>query len=100
MSDLEEIRIRNWRMATSEPSGMVLWFDPSTEIPRLFRSPPSDGDEASAAESAPLADGGRAEYLDKVRSVRGDGDGDGSLSLTHEEQSQWLSEQLGLPFGT
>ena len=100
MSDLEEIRIRNWRMATSEPRGMVMWFDPSCEKPAFFRLPTSDGDEAPAVRSVPLADGGEPEYLDKVRSVRGDGDGDGSLSLTHEEQSQWLREQLGLPFGT
>jgi len=33
--------ISNWRICQAEPSGLLLWFDPMIEFPRLFELEPS-----------------------------------------------------------
>jgi len=35
--------IRSWRVLKAEPSGLLLWFDPMIECPRLYElEPPKD----------------------------------------------------------
>ena len=38
--------VRQWRMVTAEPSGMLMWFDPELETP-LLRSTHLDSDTGS-----------------------------------------------------
>ena len=33
--------IKQWRIMKAEPSGLLLWFDPMTEFPRLYELEPS-----------------------------------------------------------
>ena len=33
--------IAQWRVCQAEPSGLLLWFDPMTEFPRLYELEPS-----------------------------------------------------------
>ncbi len=45
-----EITVCSWRIVKGDPSGMMMWFDPTCEEPRLVRLPclqeeaPHDGD--------------------------------------------------------
>jgi len=45
------LAVRQWRIVTAEPSGLLMWFDPLREIP-LLRSTLPDGD---CHEQAPPA---------------------------------------------
>ena len=65
---MNRISICNWRVQRAEPSGLHLWFDPSTELPALFTRHP---DSEPALLDLPLgvdlaSDDG---YLDRVVSV-------------------------------
>ena len=45
--------IRNWRVMRAEPSGLVVWFDPSRESLRLYEGMelPKEGGVRSPMES-------------------------------------------------
>ncbi len=66
-----EIPICNWRIATGDPIGLLLWFDPSTEVPSL---------STLTKEQKPVK-------LDRVISVR---------AMDEDEDSVVSSNQLGL----
>ena len=42
MDKLRRIEIREWRVARAEPSGLMLWFDPTCETPRLYAKDPPE----------------------------------------------------------
>ena len=43
--------ICQWRVMEAEPSGLLLWFDPETEFPRLYEvEPPRDSGVDSYCE--------------------------------------------------
>jgi len=66
--------ISNWRISRGDPSGLLLWFDPLTEVPLLRE----------------LTKGEQAVKLDSIISVGAlDEDEDGVSSL----------DQLEIPFG-
>ncbi len=63
-----EILVRGWRVRQSG-TGADLWFNPATELVKLFHAPPGDsvGDSDSGSDS--LDRPGELGYLDKVGSV-------------------------------
>ena len=62
--------ILNWRVWSVEPSGLVVWFDPSMEFLRLYSLPEQRSVAQSHAELEPGLDReGVTDYLDKVGSV-------------------------------
>ncbi len=87
-----------WRMMEAEPSGCMIWFDPSSEVVRLYRiSPPSDSD--SVPSGAPeLDEGGESGYLDKVVSVSASEPGPARLTSPEFTQLDFLEEEDELPF--
>ncbi len=53
------ITVRQWRMMAHQPTGMLMWFDPSTETPLLRRRNPQQdaGVLAFTRGDAPAAPG-------------------------------------------
>jgi len=49
--DLERIEIRMWRMCDGAGQGVMMWFDPLQEEPRLFRIEPPDPEEGSGVHA-------------------------------------------------
>jgi len=39
--------IKAWRMMQAEPFGLLMWFDPNTERPRLYELEPGDSEEGT-----------------------------------------------------
>jgi len=65
MSELErigEIVVRAWRVTGAEPHGMMMWFDPASEVPSL-RSRPHDCEDGS---ELPLFESGTPEVVEGV----------------------------------
>jgi len=79
-----EIPIRNWRVTASQ-AGADLWFEPSTECVKLFRTAPYEQLSLDSAwENDERVDlGGGWSYLDKV----------GSVSATEAEARVGSSEE-------
>jgi len=65
---MDELQICMWRVGRGQPSGAHVWFDPNTELVRLFRRPPSDSGDAPG-DSVGVAQLGEAGDLDRVGSV-------------------------------
>ena len=88
-----------WRVSRALPSGMQVWFDPETEVVKLYRLPLTS-DQAGvdrAHQLAVLAQEGEIGYLDKVASVSGSEVEVEPASSRHEQIS--LIEDPGdLPF--
>ena len=63
-----ELPLRTWRVTDALPSGCMCWFDPATEILKLYRLPPPDG-VVGPGRDPEVAEGGESGYLDKVVSV-------------------------------
>ena len=73
-----ELLIRGWRVARAEPSGMVVWFDPTREHVKLF----SGGSACDLAIPEEGVDERQLSlYLDSAVSVSALGDGDGDDEL-------------------
>ena len=67
----EEIAVCSWRIVEGKPFGLMMWFDPTCEEPRLVRSSwagehPPDSEESSSALRAQkeLFEGGRVGPLE------------------------------------
>ena len=83
--------IRQWRVVEGQPSGCLVWFDPTTEIVRIYAKD-SDLEMDSTHGLAVL---GMTGYLDKVRSVSGSTPGGGGEEFKQEEL---VLEEDELPF--
>ena len=96
---IEELAIRNWRMSVGIPHGVHLWFDPSVESVRLFRSSPADSALLKAEESVrdAVAEGEDSGYLDRVGSVSAYGQA-GRPVAAIGEQLRLFDEDPELPF--
>ncbi len=69
----DEITVCSWRIVKGDPSGMMMWFDPTCEEPRLVRlpalseAPPPDSDlfyEGGALASPEQSEEGRVGPLE------------------------------------
>jgi len=43
-AQLVPITVCSWRITAADPSGMMMWFDPTCEVPLLGHSPPNSED--------------------------------------------------------
>ena len=43
----ERIEICQWRVCQAQPSGLLVWFDPETEVVRLYARDPMEPSEGS-----------------------------------------------------
>ena len=75
----KRLEIRNWRVSSGDPSGLVVWFDPRTERVRLY----------SLTEEEQL------EYLDSCVSVSALSEGEGGDS---DKGQQLVLLEDELPF--
>jgi len=99
--EVKEIPVRTWRISQGLPSGMHMWFDPSTEIVKLFRLPPLDSELAAELYVDDVLDGGgRPVYLDKVGSVSAVEDEDESCVFDEGSGAGLVRDQLRLPLGS
>ncbi len=93
---LEKV-VCNWRVFEAQPSGLMLWFDPSCEVVRLYRLPPPDGEEVGD-EALELDEGGKIGDLDKIVSVSASGPDRASGDNRVFKQLLLFDEEEGLPF--
>ena len=92
-----EMVIRTWRLTRGIPAGSHIWFDPSCETVRLYRTPPRDGNVV--ADVAAWVDREREfGYLDKVVSVSASEPGLASDDSELDEEFRVLKEDPELPF--
>ncbi len=92
-----EMIIRQWRVSRAEPSGQMLWFDPSCEAVKLYRIPHRDGDVVAPGPTE-IDDREGSGYLDKVGSVSAYGPGLAEHGSDRYEQLDFLEEEDELPF--
>ena len=66
--------VRAWRVARAEPYGLVMWFDPTREIPMIRETTPGEqllwegfekGMEPSEDSGVVTPEGGAAPMVDK-----------------------------------
>ena len=81
------IPIRGWRILRADPSGLLLWFDPRVEFPRLFTLPPDKRPDDSE-EARRVAVGELELYLDRVGSVSAGEDEDEDPWVSPEEDTE------------
>ncbi len=93
-----EMIIRNWRVVDGDPSGLLLWFDPSCETVRLYRTPPSMNSGEVAPGAAEVDEVGESGYLDKVVSVSASGPRTERCASDRFEQGELFREEDPLPF--
>jgi len=93
-----EMIIRGWRIADGVPSGKLIWFDPSCETVRLYRTPPTLNSEDTPPGLAEVADVGESGYLDKVVSMSAVEPEPESHAVDRLEQFGLLEEEGELPF--
>ena len=65
---MSRLPIRGWRVCAADPSGLMIWFDPDTELVKLYDRPESE------RVRDPLSDSGVCEDLEG-------GDRDDSIRL-------------------
>jgi len=96
---IEELVIRNWRVSEGIPSGVHVWFDPSCESVRLFRSSPPDSPLLKPEHQVrdDVAEGEVSSYLDKVGSVSAYGLA-GKPVVGEPQQISFLEEEADLSF--
>ncbi len=92
-----EVKVLAWRVMEAEPSGAMMWFDPLTEEPVIYRLPLPVQQSVGPDGPELLAGGDSTGYLDKVVSVRA-----AEIEAAYREDDQITSSRLevetGLPF--
>jgi len=93
-----EIPIRNWRVMEAEPSGLMLWFDPTCESIRLYHDPLALNSVVGPEENPGVDEKRDRGYLDKVGSVSASEQGKATDAGKRYEQVEVFKEDEDLPF--